>query len=452
MKYYIALICFIFLYICLFIADNAFIDKFLNPFTIISYIIINVWYLFKFRMNNIFCFELLFSLSFFICSFLYPFISSQLSDFRANIFVEDANIQRKSFIIAFLGYLFYLLGLSLHKNPEKVSNQNWSFDDSYVFLANTLCSFLLVIFYLKGGSNLIDLYTRTYAEGESRLGEWGEFLIYAMYAYTVSFIIVFQAKKTRTDSFYSFLCSLPLHFYLNSAFLLIPLLVSGYRSNFAQLLIPMIMLYSMSIKRIKGIRLILLLLGGVVILQIIGFTRNGDELNTEQLETMDYLRDFIGPNGALSFLINYTDHHGITGGSNYLLSTLSFIPYLQSVALLFVDPANFAPSSSSFYTHTFDSASGLGTNIIGDLYYTFGPLGVVILMFVMGWFLRRLYHFRTPIGLAMLMVFSGNALFASRVEYTFIIRAVAWSGLLMWFCLYFLNFSNFHDHSLRNRQ
>ena len=435
MKYYIALICLTFIYICLFIADNAFIDKFLNPFTIISYIIINVWYLFKFRRNNIFCFELLFSLSFFICSFLYPFISSQLSDFRANIFVEDANIQRKSFIIAFLGYLFYLLGLSLHKNPEKVSNQNWSFDEGIVFFANVICSFILILFYVKGGANLLTLYSNTYSEGESRLGEWGEFLIYAMYAYTVSFIIVFQARKTRTDSFYSFLCSLPLHFYLNSAFLLIPLFVSGYRSNFVQLFIPMIVLYSMSIKRIKGIHLILLLLGGVVILQIIGFTRNGEELNTEQLETMDYLRDFIGPNGALSFLINYADHHGITEGSNYLLPVLSIIPYLQTVFSIFINFDNLATSSSVFYTQSFDSSSGLGTNIIGDLYYTFGPFGVVVLMFFMGLILRKFYFFKTPIGLTMLLVFTGNALFAPRVEYVYIIRSIGFSGLLMLFLL-----------------
>ena len=55
-----------------------------------------------------------------------------------------------------------------------------------------------------------------------------------------------------------------------------PLLISGLRSSALQLLIPLIMMYGITIKRISSIKVIALILAGYIFMVFIGLIRSGD--------------------------------------------------------------------------------------------------------------------------------------------------------------------------------
>lgn len=406
------------------------------PITIILYILSTLLYLVRYKKNSIFCFELLFSISFFLCSFISPFVLPLLSPWQSRVFVDANDIQVKCYIVSYVGYLAYLIGLTIKRKTTVNSDTTLSFvfSNRTVRLSNIICLFFIILFYLNGGTRMWTMYvdTQNMHDVGERLGSWGQFLAYAMYAYVVCLIITFQGQNISNKSILAFVRSLPISFYINTLTLVVPLLFSGYRSNALQLLIPGLMIYSIAVKRIKTYQLFLILFIGFVILQIIGFTRTGDSLSNADTDFVSLIRDFIPANGANSYLISYVDTNEPTWGSNMLLPLLSIIPFLQSFVLSFIDRGSLAPVSSSFYTNEFDSWSGLGTNIIGDLYYSFDLCGVIFFMFIYGLFLNKISHYKSPYQMALFAMFTGNALFAPRVEYCYIIRTMVWGAFLMW--------------------
>lgn len=71
---------------------------------------------------------------------------------------------------------------------------------------------------------------------------------------------------------------------------------------------------------------------------------------------------------------------------------------------------------------------GLGTALIGDIYYSFGIIGVVVLMFLIGLLVNKLSRtHNSPYAMALLIVLAGNALFSPRVEYCYILRSLSYT-------------------------
>jgi hypothetical protein len=127
-------------------------------------------------------------------------------------------------------------------------------------------------------------------------------------------------------------------------------------------------------------------------------------------------------------------------GKNVLLPILSVVPFLQSSFMIFF---NFTPvpTSSEVFTTTINGVnytSGLGTHIIGDLYYTFGLPGVVLLMLILGITISLLTNKvlikgkQSMYSLIALSFLVGNSVYSVRVEYFFILRLI--SLTLIVFC------------------
>lgn len=80
-----------------------------------------------------------------------------------------------------------------------------------------------------------------------------------------------------------------------------------------------------------------------------------------------------------------------------LLQLASIVPFMQSFILLFIPRSSLALSSSTMFTNSFmdSTQGGMGTALIGDIYYTFGVIGVIILMFLLGYFLKNFINLIT---------------------------------------------------------
>lgn len=97
-----------------------------------------------------------------------------------------------------------------------------------------------------------------------------------------------------------------------------------------------------------------------------------------------------------------------------------------------VDFNSFALPSSRFYTGAFDTESGFGTNIIGDIYYTFGLMGVVIIMYIVGLFCSSLSSLKNKYIFLMYLIFTGNSIFMARVELLYVVRMLALGCILLY--------------------
>lgn len=191
--------------------------------------------------------------SMFFLNTLYIFL---LDNYQGRTFVATDYNTFRVYCIAFIGYCAYMFGLCCIKD----GNQNrpgtiwyqYFFNNATCKYSNILCFIFVVLFYLTGGSRLITLYSDVASDLNQRYGAWGEYMTYAMYAYTLSIVINFSKIGPYTASLISFFKNLPFFFYINSLLLVVPLLISGLRSSALQLLIPLIMMYGITIKRISS--------------------------------------------------------------------------------------------------------------------------------------------------------------------------------------------------------
>lgn len=120
-----------------------------------------------------------------------------------------------------------------------------------------------------------------------------------------------------------------------------------------------------------------------VFLSLIGHWRGGEELpNTSdnELALFDYVRDFIICNRNLYAIYDHVNNESITYGISSLSYILAPIPFLQSfVSFLFGIPTYSMKSESLTSNWVLGEGNplGMGTHIVGDIYLSFGFIGVL---------------------------------------------------------------------------
>lgn len=376
-------------------------------------------------------FESLFALTFALCCFLTYFIVEAGFGFAFFSFSSNPKSLIKGIALAMIGYHCYLCGLiSFKKEENKTISRNCVtvyVKPTMASLANWICLIIFAIFIAIGGMMVLEMYSGNVDREEANIGT----LLYWILAYTVAMFASFSsAKFSKTGTFLSNILKLNKLFLLNSAIIIPFLLLSGYRSQAMQIIIPLLICYSVYVKRISAKMFFMILTVGMMLMIVIGMTRSGSNIESN-VTTLYYLRDFNPANASLGFFVDEVNSNGITGGSNYIPQTLSIVPFLQSVVGNFVDFNSFALSSSKYYTGTFNTESGLGTNIIGDIYYTFGFAGIIIIMFILGRFCSYLSTQKNKYVFLMYIIFTGNAIFAARVELLYVVRMLAWGCIIL---------------------
>ena len=392
-----------------------------------------IWYLSIYRKNKLFCFELLFAISFYLCSFISVYLYPLMDDYQSRMYSVGI-VSIKANFLSIIGYLFYLLGLTISRKKENYTIRQFVVTKNENRLANVFCSILIFVFILKGGLRLLTIYSDETISGSNRLEGFGMYLTYAIIVYIVSVVTNFSILlRKHIVSIKCIILKSDKLFIVNTLILLSLFLLSGYRSNALQILIPIFLAYNVFAKSVNGFKILLFLFIGALLMIIIGLTRQGENLNWNDYTILTYVRDFMAANAATQFFINYVEVNGATGGTNMVMQIASVIPFLQSAISLFVDTSNFSNTSSFVFTNYYNTGSGLGTSLIGDILYTFGFWGIPILMFLLGGFVRIISKGSNLYMLIMYFIFIGNAIFAPRVEYCYIIRSLAWGCILLFF-------------------
>lgn len=435
--YFITLVSLI-TYLILWIIGYNDINDTLYITSVSLFIFINILYFTKIKKGNLINFEFFFALSFLLSNYLFPLIANDIyGTYMGPIFLRYQSLLSKALILSSLGYYAYMLGLLTYNHKlKRLSVQftglykiKYSTNDSI----NYLNIFIIILFFISGGIKMYTMYNGFDGVQSERLNGFGVFISYGIILCTLSMITNFSVAYHKSKHRYNiFVKKLPNTFIIVTLFYIVSFLISGYRSNAIQIVLPLLYLYNTTIRKINYKKFSLIILAGVVLLITIGLYRNGDDVETH-LGFVDYVRDFIAANSANQFFIYYVDQNGPTYGSNILNQLLSVIPGLQSAMTLFIDSTKLSIASSSLYTNKFGLTWGLGTNVIGDLYYTFGLLGVAGLMYLLGYIIRFLENnFKRNIYYsAWYLLLIGNSIFAARVEFFYILRSLSWIAIFI---------------------
>lgn len=130
--------------------------------------------------------------------------------------------------------------------------------------------------------------------------------------------------------------------------------------------------------------------------------------------------------------IDYAHTHSLLWGVSYLPYLFVFIPFGANtiMPLLFgISPTDV--NTAKILSGYVEAEFGIGTNIIGDIYMNFSFIGVVIIMFLLGWFVERARQSEsTYMQIAYYSIFA-NSIYLARAS------CLAWADL----CAFIIIFS-----------
>jgi len=418
--------------------------------SLVMYVYVFIGYMYRYRKGNLLCFEFFFSLSLLFCIFSF-FINQNNDSFVAqlvyNSIGNDAYLV-KGLFVSLLMYISLMMGFCLANGKAVYVGMNVEGSQSsegnmfqfkkFMFLSNivALCYTIIFILFI-----IIDLPFYINNRGAENDVEtlWLGWLRFAQMLYTV--LVILKSHYMNIQSLRSF--------YINNryycwtfVFLSVLLLLSGARHMFTTIALPMITLFSLLIYRVKNIYVFIGIAFFGFLFVIIRYARVG-LLAEFDSDTSSFFNDFIPASLATPWLIEYADTYGYTYGTNYVLSILAIVPFLAGL----VSQSGFMPALSSGKLFTIsmygeDFSSGLGTSMVGDVYYSFGLIGSILFFFLFGFFICKLYNsvvVKKNFSPYLLIIYSSllsESLFFPRGIWTMFIRM---SALV---CIYYFLLSN----------
>ncbi len=423
---------------------------------LLLYIVNVVYYYFSNRTitGNAANFEFFFMFSYGMTNFIYPVF---YKPYNPNYTVFDLpfnfDIISKSTSIAYLGFTFFVLGISFYrkrmKQDKKILTESLpDFKVSGLFVRSIFVIALIsFIGYVATGG--LALVTKVYSGTDETVsledvGIYSYFNnIFVICANLLAvFVFLVKDKMTRILTF------------VLIAFCGLVMLTTGSRTLILGLGLILISCYGRYYKRIKIGRLLLLLIVGSIFMTFIQISRtqefsegNWTENATKNVEydnPLDIFNDLIVNNRNLYILVDFADKTE----STYLLSAVSDItspvPGLFGYILKNIDVPKELLSGGALPTFIDlgpGSTWGLGTNLVGETYVGFSYFGVVIIMFLLGYLLKRTYQASSKNIYAFVLYFLlvSHAVFFPRAFYLYQPRIVVWSFLLVFLLLKFTN-------------
>lgn len=409
------------------------------------YVITIILFLVKYRKKTLFNPEFLFSIVFLFCTFLYlPLLYNSGIDtfiFQELSFESNLNLIRSQSIAA-LSIQFYLLGavLASKKKTRKVKQRFSDKDTTFIKkrkVFHAITTIIIILSMIGGGWKIIYRYTDK-SVGLNEIG--GLFSYITIFLVVTSVLEFLYLRKKNVSRLKLALTHLSRLYLFNILFMTLLYLFAGYRSAVFPLLIPVVFLYDVYVKKINKAVLITMFIGAFVLMSVMKETRAGKSVMiTDNIFSVEYIGgDFTSANKAMYYLIDHTDKHGSQQGQNAILQMVSFIPFAQNILINFF---GFEPSDSSsrFVTEGLNVYwSGLGTHVVGDLYYSFGLLGALFCMFIFGFVTSVLYLKSLEAGtikvweITVYLLILGNSIMFSRVEFFYFVRNIGFAIIIIW--------------------
>lgn len=360
---------------------------FCNAVTIL-FLVQTIPFIIKRSQGNYVNFHTIFFLSFFLTNFFYPTVLYPIDPDFFSVFTLpfDNNYINKGTALAQLAASSFMLGSSsvkFNSITDIILNKKTYISHKY---ATYTTVFLFGLFLITVGRNfLAGDFT-----GHSTIS------LYILQLLTCSFILAtiiffkyfdFQKKKK-------------IFFTLVIAYIFLFLSI-GDRGPALDLLILIVGLYTFYVKKIGLKYLIILGISGIIGMHLIGLGRTTDISSAEgnilsrgierthsEQQFQSYFavtQSFVVNTRNLYVGLEYVDKEGVNWGKTYIPSILGVIPFAQ-FAVKDLIGIEYEGSAGFFTTLAFGKHRpyGLGTNLVADVFLTFGLFGVIILFLLFG--------------------------------------------------------------------
>lgn len=390
---------------------------------IMSMISMISYYSFKHK-DNFLDFDTIFvSIGYLICffsTFFYnqPYYKALFLGFTFN----ESYINYAS-IVALIGFQSYFMGsLSrkkyLHRRPPLV------IVDTKILSICIIVGF--VIFILLGGLNH---YRSIYADLHEISNPYVVHILLFISVFAIVLVATefynMQLRKTYKPNILSIavLCILSLL-----------LMFVGNRTMASQILLPILILYATFYRGVRIREFILFLIVGIVVMWMFQNIRSKNSVDVSSQNIVLVLSDLTIPSRANFTAVEYIDNYGYTFGENMLGGVVGIIPFMASSLSLDMNKLSSAEvltKDAHEALQTPESAQvGLGTTIIADIYLSFGVIGVIFFMYVLGYWISRLQGNALLMDYYSLIIYSAfvaNSVFVARASYTHPLRYIIFS-------------------------
>lgn len=338
----------------------------------------------------------------------------------------DKTIVMKGAVLAFVGMTSYMVGaLSTERNVDTirrkatVDKQHNMIPTGVLFILFVLC---YVIFIYFGG---LTFFEAQYKEGVGSL--LGNARIFQMQSLMTVFSNIICAKlvldylqKGKISKFGWIVFGV-------TAFIGTQIALVGNRTLFSYLILPFLLSYFSYKKHIDFSKSAIIMCIGVLAMYAIQIIRQGS--STYSTSLFRILSDVIAPSQTFLASLEYVDKFGINYGQSFMPSIYGLIPGLAT----FIGDSAKVGSAEILTSYLYDGTnnSGLGTTVIADIYLSFGFIGVVILMFMLGWLVHKTWKNSMNDMLIQVSLFSA-CVFMGRSVYLLPLRFIVWSIVICW--------------------
>lgn len=384
------------------------------------------------KKKNYLDFDSLFILVYCLIGFSTTFVYNDEFLFRAIFlaFPVDEEYINAGNLLFLIGLQMYMLGSLRNIHIKKKEENNVVINTQFL----TLFIFLLcIVFFVSGG---ISYYRSVYNENVTSEGPGISVHVLLLLISTCIATISTEYYNKKIDPNYKInrivICMI--------VFVVSLLLWSGNRTAVSQLLLPLICLYTLlfrnaSLKAFVGLSLL-----GIVCMWFIQNTRSDTELELQNPILL--ILDLTIPARTTYSSLDYTERYGYTYGKSMSLGVIGVIPFLPS--LVVENNKELVRGSAELLTdYTFDEHKisddariGLGVTVIADIYLSFGLIGVIILMYFLGYLVNK-YTVRALLldyySMVILAGLLANAIFLVRASYTHPIRYILWALVIAYF-------------------
>lgn len=345
--------------------------------------------------KNILRFELFFGIAFFFVNFAYPlFYYLQAPYFSLYYLTYPQQVISRATAIAYLGYAFYMLGVCPRPKKDSSVTQEqkaqWTISNRQFTLIFLL---MVVCFALYIGLGGLKVMKEVYSGAGASLKDTGAYsYFYILFSLASYLVAMFLFRLPRRKWW----------FYLGViALIIIAMLSTGSRTLALGIVLILVVGWNNHFRKFRWWEVLCVMVGGVLALFLIVQVREFDNnwlVAAQQIQVFritDVFKDLLINGRNLYVLVDYALQNGYSYLHGMLLNIASVLPGLsQPIMDLTGEPYELlcAQEFVNYLTLGYDSSWGLGCNMIGDAFRSFGYVGVAVCMWLIGWGVRVSYH------------------------------------------------------------
>lgn len=416
-----------------------------------QYLIASTVYVVVQKKENYFDFDMIFLLTFYFIMFFFP-VFMYGTDLE-NVFFSfqyeyNHDVISRATALSLLGAQAYMLG-GLMVNDEKIRLKKIA---ASVIIPNGILALEVILcfalFFVAVGP---ELFTHKYdgkIGGDSASGAVSYILVLLSALFISAMVIEFNNwsidKKYKKNV---------LLFLVMIVFMGVFLFI-GSRGSPLQYGLLVLGLFSLKVKSINLKWMSVLVTGGIIAMGAFGLMRAGESQEIDNMQEatgpLVYLQDLILNNRNTFMAIDMVDKDGIDFGMGMTTTLLGVMPFANSMVLAATPLTELDMSSGLRITAkslgtTSDFSVGFGTNIVADIYMSFGMVGVIVFLFVLGYMVKyAMFKARYQNNIYYLLFYAimiSYSVFIVRSEYFVFIRYLVW-GLII------INISKIHPYKL----